>query len=103
MFETPFKRVATKLHLSGIAVLLDTLNRTARVFARRIFGIGSPDSYKEATATDPRVKVLQDSMLQVVSGAKQSLMQSMDAAEQRIKANASTVAESFYASMEALR
>lgn len=99
MLDKPLRQVATRLHLSGLVVVLDVLSRTAEVFARRTFGIGSPHSYKEATEMDPRIKLLQDSILRIVSSAKESLVRNVDAAEQRIKANASSIAEIFYAAM----
>lgn len=99
MLEKPTRRMAAKLRLSGLIVILDTVSRTAEVFARRTFGIGSPDSYKQATETDPRIKLLQESMFRIVSSAKESIARNLDAAEQRIKANATTIAESFYAAL----
>lgn len=103
MFQRPLSSWAAKLHLSGLVTLLNVLSRTAEVFAQRTFGIGSPDIYKEATDTDPRVKVVQESVLQIVTSAKDTLIRSMEAAEQRIKANAAAIVESLHASMEVLQ
>lgn len=103
MFERPLVRMAANLHLSGLVALLNFVNRMAEAFARRTFGIGSPNSYKEATETDPRIKILQESMVQVTSSTKESIMRGIDASEQRIKANASAVAETFFGNTEGMR
>lgn len=100
MLDRPLRHIATKLHLSCLIVILDVVSGTAEAFARRTFGIGSPDSYKQATEMDPRIKTLQESMFRIVSSSKQSLSRHMDAAEQRIKDNAFNVAKTFYAAME---
>ena len=73
------------------------------MFARGTFGVGSPNIYKNVSETDPRVKALEECMAQVSSSTKESIMRGVGASEQRIKANASAVAETFFATMQGMR
>ena len=103
MFQRPLARLAASLNLSGLVSVLNFLSGTAEMFARRTFGVGSPNSYKEVSETDPRVKALQEYMTEVSSSTKESIMRGVGSSEQRIKANASAVAETFFATMEGMR
>ena len=103
MFQRPIARLAENSNLSGLVSVLDFLSGTAEMFARGTFGVGSPNIYKNVIETDPRVKALEECMAQVSSSTQESIMRGVGASEQRIKANASAVAETFFATMQGMR
>jgi hypothetical protein len=103
MFQRPIARLAQNSNLSGLVLVLNFLSGTAEMFARGTFGVGSPNIYKNVIETDPRVKALEECMAQVSSSTQESIMRGVGASEQRIKANASAVAETFFATMQGMR
>lgn len=90
--ERPIRKFANRKGLSWLTMYLDATNHAGRKCAKIFFGTGPLDD--EPDEGDPRVQMIENSMLQIATSTKNAIVESMEAVERRVKAHASAIGES---------